>query len=289
MLDSVTTAASAVMFQVGGDIFYDADNQLYTGEAKAGEPGRRQEPGREAGVGHLGQDGRREHHRQDRHVVDGVERRLQERHLRRDVLPVLDDRHRARTTRAPRTRASGTSPPFLVAPATGVARGSRVPTQSKYPEEAAKLAAFLTNAPARSRRSSSRVHCRPTCTALQNPDFQATQNAYFNNAPTGKIFGEQRGRTSSRSHLGPKHGSVKERAFEPALQAYEGGQAQRGGAWEQFLKDVPIQGSCSPSRHRNRHEGFGGVRDVSGRHRAPSGTVHLDPRIIRRRTGKDIP
>jgi cellobiose transport system substrate-binding protein len=34
MLDSVTTAASAVIFQVGGDSFYNADNQLYNGDAK---------------------------------------------------------------------------------------------------------------------------------------------------------------------------------------------------------------------------------------------------------------
>src|SRR5258705_2802805 len=34
MLDSVTTAASAVIFQVGGESFYNADNELYSGDAK---------------------------------------------------------------------------------------------------------------------------------------------------------------------------------------------------------------------------------------------------------------
>src|SRR5262245_1904325 len=34
MLDSVTTAASAVIFQVGGVSFYNNDNQLYDGDAK---------------------------------------------------------------------------------------------------------------------------------------------------------------------------------------------------------------------------------------------------------------
>jgi cellobiose transport system substrate-binding protein len=43
--------------------------------------------------------------------------------------------------------------------------------------------------------------------------------------------------------LGPKHAAVKEKAFEPALQAYEQGKISADAAWKQFLNDVPIQGA----------------------------------------------
>src|SRR5258705_546589 len=79
-------------------------------------------------------------------------------------------------------------------------------------------------------------------TALQNPDFQGFQNAYFNNAPTGKIFGESVAKIKPLV-LGPKHTSVKERAMEPALQALEQGKISEADAWKQFLNDMPIQGA----------------------------------------------
>jgi cellobiose transport system substrate-binding protein len=117
-----------------------------------------------------------------------------------------------------------------------------VPTQSKYPEEAAKLAAFLTNASSQVAAFKLKGPLPTNLQALQNPDFQSYTNAYFNNAPTGKIFGGSVANIKPLS-LGPRHGDVKEKAFEPALQSYEQGKASKDAAWAQFLKDVPLQGS----------------------------------------------
>ena len=84
MLDSVTTAASAIMLQAGGDLFYDAENNIVADKSPAVK---------QAWDTSL-QDGRRQHHREDGHLVAGVERRLQAGHVRRDLLSVVDARHR---------------------------------------------------------------------------------------------------------------------------------------------------------------------------------------------------
>ena len=82
-----------------------------------------------------------------------------------------------------------------------VARACR--TQSKYPTEAAKLAEFLTNAQSQVAAFKLKGPLPTNLEALKNPDFQAYTNAYFNNAPTGKIFG---GSVESIKpvHLGPE-------------------------------------------------------------------------------------
>jgi cellobiose transport system substrate-binding protein len=117
-----------------------------------------------------------------------------------------------------------------------------VPTQTKYPEEAAKLADFLTNAQSQVAAFKLKGPLPTNLQALQSPDFTGYTNAYFNNAPTGKIFGDSVANIKP-VHLGPKHASVKERAFEGALNALQAGQLNKDQAWEQFLKDVPAQGS----------------------------------------------
>ena len=117
-----------------------------------------------------------------------------------------------------------------------------MPTQSKYPAEAAKLAAFLTNGDSQVAAFKLKGPLPTQLTALQNPDFQGFQNPYFNNAPTGKIFGETVAKIKPLV-LGPKHNSVKERALEPQLQALEQGKISEAEAWKQFLNDVPIQGA----------------------------------------------
>ena len=65
-----------------------------------------------------------------------------------------------------------------------------VPTQSKYPTQAADLAKFLTSAEGQVAAFKAKGPLPTNLTALQNPQFQSYQNAYFNNAPTGKIFGD---------------------------------------------------------------------------------------------------
>ena len=55
MLDSVTSATNAVLFQGTGDLFYDKDDNLYVASAPPTarrEPRRGEQPGREGGLGH---------------------------------------------------------------------------------------------------------------------------------------------------------------------------------------------------------------------------------------------
>ncbi len=116
-----------------------------------------------------------------------------------------------------------------------------VPSQSKYPEEAAKLAEFLTNATSQV-AAFKKAGCLPTnLKALQDPAFTGYTDPYFSNAPTGKIFGETVTKIKP-THLGPKHQAVKEQALEPALRAYEAGQLSKDAAWKKFTEDAAVQG-----------------------------------------------
>jgi cellobiose transport system substrate-binding protein len=117
-----------------------------------------------------------------------------------------------------------------------------VPAQSRYPAEAAKLAEFLTNAQGQVAAFKKSGPLPTNLTALADPAFTGYTNAYFNNAPTGKIFGESV-KNIKPVHLGPRHAAVKERAFEGALNALQSGQLNKDQAWQQFLNDVPTQGA----------------------------------------------
>jgi len=117
-----------------------------------------------------------------------------------------------------------------------------VPTQSKYPTEAAKLADFLTNATSQVAAFKKSGPLPTNTTALASADFTSYTNPYFNNAPTAKTFGEAV-KNIQPLHLGPRHGSVKERALESALNALMAGQLSADAAWTKFLNDVPSQGA----------------------------------------------
>ncbi|MGN9914343.1 ABC transporter substrate-binding protein [Phytohabitans sp. LJ34] len=117
-----------------------------------------------------------------------------------------------------------------------------VPTQSKHQAEAAKLAAFLTNTAGQVAAFKKSGPLPTNLKALEDPSFTSFTNKYFSDAPTGKIFGESV-KEIVPTHLGPKHQAVKENAMEPALRAYETGQASLQEAWEQFTKDAATQGA----------------------------------------------
>ncbi|MFV2104116.1 ABC transporter substrate-binding protein [Micromonospora sp. LOL_024] len=117
-----------------------------------------------------------------------------------------------------------------------------VPAQSKYPTEAAKLAEFLTNATSQVEAFKLSGPLPTNLEALKNEAFLSYTNEYFSGAPTGKIFGESVAKIEP-VHLGPKHQAVKENAFEPALRAFENGQASKDAAWTQFAKDAKTQGA----------------------------------------------
>ena len=112
-----------------------------------------------------------------------------------------------------------------------------VPTQSKHPKEAYELAKFLTS-PASQVSAFKEAGPLPTAPkALDDPAFLALKNEYFSNAPVGKIFGDG-AKTLKPLVLGPKHQAVKERAFEPALQAVEQGKLTPDKAWQQALSSA---------------------------------------------------
>ena len=241
MLDSVTTAASAVIFQVGGENFYSADNQLYNGDAKPENLVAAKSPA----------------------VKQAWD----------TAVKLINANATAKTptwsTEWNNGFKSGTfAATFCPSWMTGIVQNNSgaenkgkwdvaavpggggnwggswlaVPTQSKWPTQAADLAKFLTSAEGQVAAFVAKGPLPTNLTALQNPQFQNYQNAYFNNAPTGKIFG---GSVAGIKPLilGPKHAAVKEKALEPALQALEQGKISEPDAWAQFLKDVPIQGA----------------------------------------------
>jgi len=117
-----------------------------------------------------------------------------------------------------------------------------VPSMSKHPKEAAELAAFLTNADSQVAAFKAKGPLPTNLKALDNPDFKAYKNAYFSDAPVGAIFGAGV-KTLKPITMGPKHQAVKERAFEPQLQAYEAGQVDKAKAWETAIKDAKTQGA----------------------------------------------
>jgi cellobiose transport system substrate-binding protein len=117
-----------------------------------------------------------------------------------------------------------------------------VPMQSKHQKEAAKLVEFLTSATSQVAAFKKSGPLPTNLKALEDPAFTSYTNKYFSDAPTGKIFGESVQKIVP-THLGPKHQAVKENALEPALRAYESGQASKTEAWEQFTKDAATQGA----------------------------------------------
>ena len=88
MLDSITSATNAVLFQSTGDLFYDKDDNLYVaGTAPADRAPEKliaaNSPGVKAAWDTAHEDQRRRDHRQDPDLVTGVECRLQAGHVRR--------------------------------------------------------------------------------------------------------------------------------------------------------------------------------------------------------------
>jgi cellobiose transport system substrate-binding protein len=239
MLDSVTTAASAIIFQVGGESFYDKDLNLYKSDGKtlvaSTSPAVKT-------------------------AWDTSVQMVQANITAKTA--TWSDEWSAGFKNG--TFAATFCPSWM----TGIVEGNSgpdnkgkwdvaavpggsgnwggswlsVPTQSKYPAEAAKLAAFLTNAQSQVAAFKLKGPLPTNLSALANPDFQSYKNAYFNDAPTGKIFGGSVVNIKPLV-LGPKHGAVKEKALEPALQGLEKGTLTADAAWKQFLNDVPIQGS----------------------------------------------
>ena len=231
MLDSVTTAASAVSMQVGGDIFYDAEDTIVADKSAA-----------------------------VKQAWDTSLKMVDANITAKTATwsPEWSAGFKQGTFAATFCPSwmlgivEGNSGPenkgkWDVA---GVPGGSGnwggswlgVPERGKHKAEAAKLAEYLTSASSQVAAFKLKGPLPTNLEALKNPDFQSYTNPYFSDAPTGKIFG---GSVEGIKpiHLGPKHQAVKEQAMEPALRAYENHEASASAAWDQFIKDAATQGA----------------------------------------------
>ncbi|MFC7479718.1 ABC transporter substrate-binding protein [Luedemannella flava] len=109
-----------------------------------------------------------------------------------------------------------------------------VPTQSEHPKEAAELAKFLTS-PASHVAAFKAVGALPSdVKSLSDPAFLDLKNAYFNDAPVGKIFGEGAQRIKP-VFVGLKNQAVRERAVEPAILDYANGKISADDAWKRAV------------------------------------------------------
>lgn len=105
-----------------------------------------------------------------------------------------------------------------------------VPAESEHPEEAAKLATFLTSPEAHVAVFEELGNLPSSPQALADDAVLATTNEYFNDAPTGEIFGA--GALDLQPvHLGPQNNAIRT-AFEDALRSVEQGERTPDEAWE---------------------------------------------------------
>jgi cellobiose transport system substrate-binding protein len=110
-----------------------------------------------------------------------------------------------------------------------------VPKQSPEPEEAAKLAAWLT-APEQQVKVFKKIGSFPsTLEAYDDPQVGSQVNAYFNNAPVGKIFVNRARNVILKQHKGPRDGEINQ-IFSAALSSVDEGKQDPGVAWRQALQ-----------------------------------------------------
>ena len=111
-----------------------------------------------------------------------------------------------------------------------------IPAQSKHQKEAYELVTFLT-APAQQVRVFKAVGNFPsTIPAMQDPSVADFKDPFFNNAPTGKIFGESAVNLKPQFQ-GEKHGPIR-KAIEDGITRVEQGRQKPDESFAQAVKDA---------------------------------------------------
>jgi cellobiose transport system substrate-binding protein len=111
-----------------------------------------------------------------------------------------------------------------------------IPAQGKHQKEAYELAAFLT-APAQQVRVFKEVGNFPSAIpAMRDPSVEGFKNAFFNDAPTGKIFGESAINLKPQFQ-GEKHGPIR-KAVEDGVTRVEQGRQKPAESFAQAIKDA---------------------------------------------------
>jgi len=104
-----------------------------------------------------------------------------------------------------------------------------VPKQTKHPKEAAELAEFLTSSQGQVGAFKDKNTFPSSPQAEQDPAVSAAKSAYFNDAPTGQIFGSMASQVKP-VYLGPKNEDVRA-AVENVLIAVGQGKVKPADAW----------------------------------------------------------
>jgi cellobiose transport system substrate-binding protein len=113
-----------------------------------------------------------------------------------------------------------------------------VPAETEHPEEAAKLAMFLTSPDAHIAAFQAVGNLPSSPQALASDAVTQASNEYFSGAPTGQLFGA--GAEALRPvYLGPLNQAVRA-AYEGALQSVEQGEATPAEAWEAARSDAEL-------------------------------------------------
>jgi cellobiose transport system substrate-binding protein len=111
-----------------------------------------------------------------------------------------------------------------------------IPAQSKHPKEAYELVTFLT-APAQQVRIFKATGNFPSSiSAMRDPDVQNYKNPFFNNAPTGRIFGASAIKLRPQFQ-GEKHGQIR-KVMEDGVRRVEQGRQTPAESFAQSIRDA---------------------------------------------------
>lgn len=124
-------------------------------------------------------------------------------------------------------------------PGNGAVRGGSflaVPTQGKHQAEAAELVKFLTSSKGQIGSFKAKNNFPSSPQAIDDPAVQEFSNAYFNNAPVGKIFGES-AKGIEPVYLGPANVAIGDRLTN-ALTAIEQGKLKPDEAWAKAVDEA---------------------------------------------------
>ena len=116
-----------------------------------------------------------------------------------------------------------------------------VPTQSAHPEEAQKLAAWLTAPEQQLSAFASKGTFPSQVDALDSPDLLESTDAFFNGAPTGQILANRAAAVEVTPFKGEKYFAIND-AMQQALTRVEDGLMTPDESWDQWVSDVNALG-----------------------------------------------
>ncbi|PSK96443.1 cellobiose-binding protein [Murinocardiopsis flavida] len=111
-----------------------------------------------------------------------------------------------------------------------------VPAASEHPEEAAELAKFLSSPDGQIGAWEKRNNLPSSPQALESKEVQEYKRPYFNDAPTGEIFGKNAAGLKP-VYLGTKNQPVAQ-AVTDAMLSVDSGNATPGEAWKKAVSDA---------------------------------------------------